>query len=76
MPGRSRSFVADLSVGETFVEAVNRNLDMFMMAGWNARERSTKDFEGLFTLADAGFRFVGASTPPGSSMSIIEAVWE
>lgn len=47
-----------------------------MMITMNARERDEEDWKALFEKADARFRYLGASRPAGSMMSIMEAVWE
>lgn len=42
----------------------------------NAQERSKKEFETIFHVANPNFRFLGVTRPAGCRMSIIEAVWE
>ena len=49
---------------------------MLMLTLCNARERDRADWEMLFKQADNRFRFVDAVVPEGSSLAIIEAVWQ
>lgn len=51
-------------------------MDMLMLTLCNARERDRDDWEMLFREADVRFGIVGASVPEGSSLAIIEAVWQ
>jgi hypothetical protein len=51
-------------------------MDVTMLQLLNAKERAVEDWIELFKMADPRFRFVGVQTPPGSRMSIMEAVWE
>ena len=50
-------------------------MDLCMMACWNSRERSIRDFEELFLQTDPGFRLLKVITPASSSLSIIEVLW-
>ena len=43
---------------------LDRNLDLFMLAGWKSCERSAKDFQDVFSLTDRGFHFVRVIMPP------------
>ena len=52
-----------------------RNLDMIQALGWNSLERTVSDWRRLFSETSPGFKFAGAWTPTGSSVSLIEAVW-
>ena len=51
-------------------------MDMLMLTLCNARERDRDDWEMLFRESDSRFRFIGAYVPEGSSLGIIEAIWE
>ena len=51
------------------------NLDMIGATGWNSLERTTNDWENLFASVDPRYHFLGARTPKGSSVSLIEAVY-
>jgi hypothetical protein len=46
-----------------------------MLTVWNACERTAKDWEKLFELADKRFVFKGTTLPQGSIMSIVEVGW-
>ncbi|PWY88574.1 S-adenosyl-L-methionine-dependent methyltransferase [Aspergillus sclerotioniger CBS 115572] len=52
-----------------------RYMDIAMKAFNNARERDVRTWEGLFAEADARFRVLGISVPPGAQMAVIEAEW-
>ncbi|TVY55663.1 O-methyltransferase gsfB, partial [Lachnellula suecica] len=58
----------ELKVSQKF----GRNLDMVMMACWNACERTESQWKKLFKSADERFSFVGTRKSEGSSMSIVE----
>jgi hypothetical protein len=47
-----------------------------MLALLNAKERDVAGWIDLFAQADLRYKFLGAKTPSGSRMSIMEAVWE
>jgi hypothetical protein len=51
-------------------------MDMLMLTLCNARERDRDDWKMLFEKADSRFRFVDAFVPEGSSLAIIEAIWQ
>lgn len=53
-----------------------RNLDMIQALGWNSLERTVSDWKKLFAETDPRLEYTGAWTPPGSSVSLIEAVWK
>ena len=55
---------------------MNRGMDLTMLALLNAKERDVPDWIQLFAQADSRYKFIGAKTPTGSRMSIMEAVWE
>ncbi|KAF2430168.1 O-methyltransferase [Tothia fuscella] len=57
-------------------EKITRSMDVTMLELLNAKERDVDDWIELFRLADSRFKFLGAKQPPGSRMSIMEAVWE
>ena len=46
---------------------------MIQATGWNSLERTTSDWEKLFTSVDPRYRFLGARTPERGSVSLIEA---
>lgn len=47
-----------------------------MMAGWNSKQRTEKDFQKLFEVADSRFLFQGAVRPSGSRMWCIQATYD
>ncbi len=47
-----------------------------MLAQFNACERTAKAWKTLLQSADPRFRLHQIKQPPGSLMSVIEAVWE
>ncbi|KAF2152731.1 putative O-methyltransferase [Myriangium duriaei CBS 260.36] len=49
------------------------NMDMIQAIGWNSIERTSSDWARLFTTTDKRLKFLGTRTPPGCSVSIIEA---
>jgi hypothetical protein len=51
-------------------------MDLNMLSLLNAKERDADGYKQLFALADERYKFLGASTPKGSRMSIMEAVWD
>lgn len=51
-------------------------MDMLMLTLCNARERDRDDWEMLFKQADDRFLFVGLVIPEGSSLAIVEAMWQ
>ncbi|KAL8413696.1 hypothetical protein RB594_005085 [Gaeumannomyces avenae] len=53
-----------------------RRMDALMLCLLNAQVRSEAEFRDLFRAADERMVFKGATRPPGSRMSIVEAVWE
>ncbi|KIW08680.1 uncharacterized protein PV09_00631 [Verruconis gallopava] len=57
-------------------EKITRSMDLTMLSLLNAKERDVPDWIHLFAQADPRFKFLGAKTPEGSRMSIMEAVWE
>jgi SAM-dependent methyltransferase len=58
------------------VQARMRSFDLVMTSIQNAKERELDDWIELFRKADERFEFQGATCPPGSSHSIIVAVWK
>ena len=50
-----------------------RHMDMIGAIGWNATERTSSDWDRLFTAVDSRLRFLGTRTPEGCSVSLIEA---
>ncbi|KJX95749.1 o-methyltransferase like protein [Zymoseptoria brevis] len=53
-----------------------RNQDLGMLALFNAGDREEAKYRELFAKADQRFRVKGVSTPEGSALSFVEAVWE
>jgi hypothetical protein len=51
-------------------------LDMLMAACFNGRERTDKDFQNILLEADKRFVWKGTRCPSGSSLSVVEVVWE
>lgn len=54
----------------------NSNMDMIQAIGWNSIERTSSDWERLFKTVDSRLKFLGTRTPPGCSVSLIEAQFE
>ncbi|KAF1977947.1 putative O-methyltransferase [Bimuria novae-zelandiae CBS 107.79] len=50
-------------------------LDMVMLSCWNGAIRTESDWNRLFAATDARLVLKGITRPPGSAMSLIEAVW-
>ena len=50
-------------------------LDMIMLACYNARERTAAQFQKFLTAADPRFVLTGVHRPAGSTMSLIEVTW-
>jgi len=48
---------------------------MIMQTDHNSCERTTADWEKLFTAADPRFKFLGVRQPEQSSMGIVEVEW-
>ena len=53
-----------------------RNVDLIMLAMFNACERKKDDWRKLFAMADERFAFGTIITVPGSELSIIEFIWK
>ncbi|KAI9036835.1 putative O-methyltransferase [Aspergillus affinis] len=53
-----------------------RNLDLVMMAGWNAEERSLSQLRQLFAQADERFELEGSWQPEGSTMTAVSFGWK
>jgi len=53
-----------------------RNLDMIQALGWNSLERTAADWATLFARVDPSLQFIGTSTPKGSMVSIVEAIFK
>lgn len=51
-------------------------MDMIQAIGWNSVERTCSDWKDLFSSVDGRLVFLGTRTPPGCSVSLIEAVLE
>lgn len=47
-----------------------------MMELFNAKEREQKDWDKLFSEADARFRFTGVRRVAGANLAFITAVWQ
>lgn len=54
----------------------SRDMDLIMATCFNGCERNERGWRELFERADKRFIFKGITTPQGSMMSLIEAVWE
>ncbi|OTB10410.1 hypothetical protein K445DRAFT_27657 [Daldinia sp. EC12] len=54
----------------------HRNLDLLMLAVWNAKERTETKWKDIIEAVDPKLRFKGSRPIEGSTLSIIEAVWE
>lgn len=50
-------------------------LDMLMLACYNARERTAAQFEKVLAAADPRFVLTGVHKPTGSTMSLVEVTW-
>lgn len=48
-------------------------MDMIQAIGWNSIERTSSDWQRLFQTVDARLQYMGTTTPPGCSVSLIEA---
>ncbi|KAF7536866.1 hypothetical protein G7054_g4162 [Neopestalotiopsis clavispora] len=53
-----------------------RAMDVTMLEIGNAKERDLDEWKSLFQQADPKFVLKGVQQPPGSSLSILEFVWE
>jgi hypothetical protein len=60
----------------SFCSLLFRSLDLLMMAFFNSRERTLKEFENLVKEADPRLRIAGVKRPEGSILSFIEVVFE
>ncbi|KAI1180010.1 S-adenosyl-L-methionine-dependent methyltransferase [Nemania sp. FL0916] len=58
------------------LESQLRSFDLVMTTSLNAKERDLSDWTGLFQSADEKFEYQGVTTPPGSGISMIVAVWK
>jgi 6-hydroxytryprostatin B O-methyltransferase len=54
---------------------LNTSMDLQMMTALNAKERTRKDWEGLFRLADKRLQIVAFRQPEGGMASMIEVVF-
>jgi 6-hydroxytryprostatin B O-methyltransferase len=50
-------------------------MDMAMLALFNAKERSLKDWEDLLNMTDQGLKLVGVTEPKGSALGLLEVQW-
>ena len=50
-------------------------LDMIMLACYNARERTAAQLRKVLTIADPRFVLTGVHRPQGSTMSLVEVTW-
>lgn len=48
---------------------------MVVLSCFNSSERTEREWQKLFELADKRFQFEAVVTPNGSTMSIIQAIW-
>lgn len=53
-----------------------RSMDMFMMSGFNAKERNREGWEGMLAGADERFSIVSIVSPKGGQDSVIEVVFD
>ena len=51
-------------------------MDMLMLSICNARERDEDDWRRLFGEADSRFKVLRIFTPKGSTLGIVDVVWE
>jgi hypothetical protein len=51
-------------------------MDCTMLSMSNSAEREAEDWKRLFASADKSFKWKGITEPKGSSLALIEAVWE
>ncbi|KAI1411891.1 putative O-methyltransferase [Hypoxylon sp. FL1857] len=58
------------------IERKMRAMDLTMLEIGNAKERDIGEWYSLFEQADSRFNFKGMALHPGSSLSILEAIWE
>ncbi|KAI3339595.1 putative O-methyltransferase [Ustulina deusta] len=49
------------------------NMDMIQAIGWNSVERTSSHWKKLFESVDSRLQYLGTRTPPGCSVSFIEA---
>ncbi|KAI9931189.1 hypothetical protein ASPWEDRAFT_34287 [Aspergillus wentii DTO 134E9] len=49
------------------------NMDILQIMGYNSIERTSSDWERLFRSVDSRLKYLGTRTPPGCSLSFIEA---
>ncbi|KAI1656461.1 putative O-methyltransferase [Daldinia decipiens] len=59
-----------------FTRKHHRNLDLLMLAVWNAKERTEAKWKEIIEAVDSRLRFKGTRKIEGSVLCIIEAVWE
>ncbi|MCJ1473386.1 hypothetical protein MMC13_002037 [Lambiella insularis] len=59
-----------------YTEKVQANLDLIMLAMFNAAERTKDDWRKLFAQADTRFVFGDVYTTQGSELSLIEFIWK
>jgi hypothetical protein len=53
-----------------------RAMDLTMLECWDAKERDLGKWKALLEEADTKFTLREVHQPPGSTVAIIEAVWE
>ncbi|KAI1429717.1 S-adenosyl-L-methionine-dependent methyltransferase [Xylaria sp. FL1777] len=58
------------------MEARVRSFDVVMSSILNGKERELTEWIELFRKADERFKFEGATTPPGSQLSLLVATWK
>ena len=56
--------------------AIDRDLDLVMLACFGGSERTAVEWHRLFSQADPRFVVKGIQRPLGSTMSVIEVVWK
>ncbi|MCJ1294174.1 hypothetical protein MMC34_005731 [Xylographa carneopallida] len=61
---------------KSYTEKIQANVDLIMLAMFNACERKKDDWRKLFAMADERFVFGTIITVPGSELSVIEFIWK
>ena len=59
---------------DPLLEKQLRNVDMMMLAMFNALERTAEDWSELVRKADVGLKIVAIKQPEGSALSLLEVV--
>ncbi|KAI1103750.1 S-adenosyl-L-methionine-dependent methyltransferase [Jackrogersella minutella] len=72
----SEVVLPNLSDNNRTKDQMQRSADIFMMAGFNGKERSRSGWETLLAAADKRFRIVNIIRPDGAHDSVIEIVFD